>query len=206
MAKKTSVKISGVGEAKNNALKFINQQTKDKQFLNEIAKEAVTQIQKRTQAGLEDYKQKPLTESTIISREILAEANTPGNFFKKNRSNLTMTGQLLESIIYAVQFTTSEITIKLNPFRRKNVLPQSIGALAGSKPKKKQGQYYALYETMKKEKNPNKTNPQIQKDLKDKGREFLFLSSKVNQLLESKIAQQLRRKLALYNKVFRKLK
>jgi hypothetical protein len=50
-----------------------------------------------------------------------------------------------------------------------------------------------------------KTNNQIKDDLEAQDRRFLFISDKLKILLESKIAQNIRKKLSLYNRINRKL-
>jgi len=204
---KNKVTITGIGKARDNALKFLGNTFKDYSFLSDFGKEAASQIVKRTQDGREEYKQKPLTESTIISREILSVDNSFGPFGSAKKSNLTMSGQLLRSISSKVETSTSTVTVFIqNGTRYKYIIPNSITALAYSKRNKElRNKYFAIWNTMKQQGSSKSTNSDIKKSLEEKGRKFFFISNKLQALLESKIAAQLRKKLALYNKVVRKL-
>jgi hypothetical protein len=198
MANKTTVKITGTEQAKKSALAFINNFKKSEQFLNDLGAEAVRQIQARTRAasgslktvdgltvsvGIDvEYVQPELTKYTKEQRERLIRA---GNSFdpkivKKNRSNLSLSGQLLNAIFHVISTASGEITIKLNEFRRP---------------------YKGI---RKSELELKQDNKEIKKDLESRGFKFFFISQKLTILLENKIAQELRRKLSLYNKLLRK--
>jgi hypothetical protein len=184
MAKKATVKISGITEAKNSALKFLNETAKDKSFLDSIGQLTADQIRNRTRAGLDEYKQDDITTYTKDRRAALIKS---GNAFdskivKPNKSNLSMSGQLLDAIKFRVNNSISEVTIFLSQKRE-------------------------AYKGRFKDKLENKKNNiEIKNDLEDQGRKFFFISDKLTALLESKIASELRRKLALYNKIKRSLK
>jgi hypothetical protein len=93
-----------------------------------------------------------------------------------------MSGQLLDAIKFRVNNSISEVTIFLSQKRE-------------------------AYKGRFKDKLENKKNNiEIKNDLEDQGRKFFFISDKLTALLESKIASELRRKLALYNKIKRSLK
>ena len=185
MANKTVVKITGTDKAKKNAVDFINQFKKSDDFLNVIGAEAVRQIQARTRsAGKVDpeYTQPELTKYTKEQREKLIRA---GNSFdskivRQNRSNLSMSGQLLNSIFYAISAASGEITLKINEFRK------------------------AYKGIRKAELELKQNNKEIKNDLESRGFKFFFISKKLAALLENKIAQELRRKLSIYNKLLRK--
>ncbi len=186
MAKKTSVKITGIGAARDNALKFINNTTKDSQFLKEIGQEAVIQIAAATRSGGRTdpaYVQPTLKDSSVERRKTLIKQGNSFNsrIVSPKRSNLSMSGQLLDSMISKVNSAIGQIIISINKQRKPY--------------KGKSGQDLE-----------NKDNLEIKNDLEKRGFRFFFLSDKINLLLENKIAQQLRRKLSLYNKITRKLK
>ena len=98
MAKKATVKITGLKQAKDNAL---NESKKDSKILETEGQFAADQIRNRTRARLEEYKQDPITKGTIKRRESLIRS---GNFLderltRPKQSNLTLSGQLLKAIL-----------------------------------------------------------------------------------------------------------
>jgi hypothetical protein len=207
VAKKTSVSIKGVGQAQASALKFLDNIKKDKLVLDKIGEELSFQIKSRTAAKLDEYKQKPLAESTIVSREILTISNNLDQLTKPKTSNLTLSGQLLSSIKNRTVAASSEIIIFLMAGRTKLRKPtiEQIKQIAKTKSKKKQSIYYAIGTLIANSKDENKTNVQIKNDLEDQGRKFLFMSAKLQTLLENKITTQIRKQLTLYNNIKRKL-
>jgi hypothetical protein len=186
MAKKTTVKITGISQARDNALKFINSTTKDREFLDFVGQTAADQIRSAVRAGGRTdpaYFQPPLEDSTVDRRKTLIKQ---GNSFDQkivnpNRSNLSMSGQLLDSIYFRINESISTVVLLIkkqrNPYKGKSGQPLE-----------------------------NKDNVEIKDDLEKRGFKFFFISEKLNTLLENKITQQLRRKLSLYNKIVRKLK
>lgn len=186
MAKKTVIKISGIKEARDSALAFINKQTKDREFLDLVGQTATDQLRNAVRAGGRTdpaYFQPPLEDSTVERRKTLIKQ---GNSFDPKivtpkRSNLSMSGQLLDSIYYRINESISTVVLLIkkprNPYRGKSGQPLE-----------------------------NKDNVEIKNDLEKRGFKFFFISEKLNTLLENVITQQLRRKLSLYNKINRKLK
>lgn len=186
MAKKTVVKITGVNQARTNALEFINKQSKDPDFLKGLGEEAAFQIASAVRSkGRTDpaYFQPPLEDSTIERRKTLIKQGNSFNakIVTPKGSNLSMSGQLLDAIKSRVNYSISTIVLFLKPQR--------------SPYKGKSGQPLE-----------SKTNNEIKKELESKGFRFFFLSDKISILLENLITKQLRRKLALYNRINRKLK
>lgn len=177
------VKIRGIPEARNNLLNAINKAVKDKAFLEDIGQQTTEQIKNRTRARLEEYKQPEITDFTKKTRERLIRA---GNAFdqaivKKNRSNLSMSGQLLESIYYRVNQAQGFVSILIRSPRQ-------------------------AYKGIRKPQLENKkNNNEIKDDLEARGRKFFFVSEKLKLNLESRIAKALRRSLSLFNKINRKL-
>lgn len=183
MAKKATVKIRGVGEAKENLLKLVSNAIKDQTILKEVGSLAVQQIKSSTRARLEEYKQPELTPSTVDRRKSLIES---GNAFDSKivsprRSNLSMSGQLLSSLTYRINQTLGEVTLFLTPLRR---------AYKG-----RQGQNLENI----------KDNNQVNADLESQGRRFLFISARVENRLQAKIVEKLRKAIQIYNKIKRKL-
>lgn len=186
MAKKTTVKITGIQEARDNALAFINKEIKDREFLDFVGQTASDQIRNAVRSGGKGdpaYFQPPLSDSTIERRKTLIKQ---GNSFdpkivNPKRSNLSLSGQLLDSITFRINQSINTVVLLI----KKPRTPY----------KGKTGQ--AL---------ENKDNVEIKNDLEKRSFKFFFISEKLNTLLENIITQQLRRKLSLYNKITRKLK
>ncbi len=183
MAKKTSVSITGFKQARESLEKFVRRQFQEPNVLEPIAVLASDQIKKRTRGRQEEYAQDEISKATKKRRKSLIKS---GNAFnarvsKPNQSNLSLSGQLLESIRSKLQTAQSTIVLYLfNPRKPyKGVKGQDL--------------------------ENKKTNTQIKSDLDALDRRFLFISDKLKIQLENKLAQILRTKLSLYNKILRKL-
>lgn len=216
MAKKATVKITGIAQARDNALKFLNTTKKDSKILETEGKFTADQIRDRTEGRQEEYKQKDLANVTIEARKIYAGFYDTSPLAIPKRSNLTLTGQLLGAIKHKVNSAASEIIIYLSDNRRNRKIPDSII----------QEMYDGIIDkdrnaTNSKRKNPkvkdkltaifllknqkDKTNNEIRKDLEDKGRRFMFLSDRLKATLEARLVKELKRRLAIYDKIKRKL-
>ncbi len=211
MAKKTQVKITGTKSAQASALKFLNDSKKDKTLLSEVAETYVDQIQKRTRSRLDEYKQPELKESTKLSRELYEAA---GNSLyapaqaTPSKSNLTFTGQLLNSFRYKIDQASAVISLFLIDTRYRLIPPtqSQTASLAATKPKAKRGRYFALAEHIRNNPEKQKTNNEIKDDLESIGFRFFFRSKKIDDIVNSIIVKNLRKQLQLYNKVRRRLK
>lgn len=181
---KNKVVIRGIPEARDSLLKAINSAVKEKSFLDSLGKETANQIRNRTRGRLEEYKQDDLTAYTKETRERLIRAGNAFNpaIVKKNRSNLSMSGQLLGAINYRINQAQGSWTIFIESARQ-------------------------AYRGIRKQQLENKkNNNEIKDDLETAGRKFFFVSDKLKLNLESKIAASLRKSIQIYNKVKRKLK
>lgn len=232
MAKKTPVVITGLKAVRDRQLEFINKQTKDPEFLEDLAKTAADLIRAGVQTGKEEYKQKPLSPVTVEARKLLAGNNGTGPFFDPKVSNLTMTGQLLRSISSKINKVTSEIVVYIKDERsygllpiskdQKNQLYNTIIDKDHNATNRKRRESYSDIATGKTHtfageaqlagifvaagKQEKKTNSEIVKDLKARGREFFFFSEKLKINLSNRITMQMRRKLSAYNKIVRRIK
>ena len=184
MAKKTVIKFTGIKAARDNALEFLNKSTKDSKFLNSVAEITVDQIRKAVRAaGRTDpaYFQPPLSDGTIKRRETLIRQGNAYNttVVIPKRSNLSMSGQLLDSISYRINQSLSEITLFLTrprtAYKGKNGQPLE-----------------------------NKDNVEIKRDLEKRGYKFFFVSDKINTLVVNQISKSLSRLLKLYDQTQRK--
>lgn len=206
MAKKNlaTVRITGLPLVRQDLLKFVQSQTKDEAVLNELGTTVVNQIRKRTQAGLEDYKQRELTDTTKEIRKIVGKGTKTGDFFKPERSNLTFTGQLLNALSFKLEAAKATINFflkegrapanPLNKFAAEQLRSGIKDASSDSDLKRAAINIASL-------KPKEKTNKEIRKDLELRGRTFMFISPSLMSQLQSKIAQTLRKRLSLYKKI-----
>ena len=93
----------------------------------------------------------------------------PGSFFSPARSNLTLTGQLLDALIFTIDRQRSSFTVTVNDKVRKRA------------PNEKDGE--------------SKTNLDVARKVASDGRPFIGIDDKGEEILKRKIIQSLRRKL-----------
>jgi len=206
MAKKNfaTVRITGLTLVRQDLLKFVQSQTKDETILNELGNTVVTQIVKRTQAGLEEYKQRPLTETTKEIRRLVGKGTKTGDFFKPERSNLTFTGQLLNALSFRLESAKATINLFLKEGRapanplNKFAAEQLRSGIKGSDSSADMKRAAINIASLKPK---EKTNKEIRKDLEERGRIFMIISKSLKSQLQSKIAQSLRKRLSLYRKI-----
>lgn len=206
MAKKNfaTVRITGLPLVRQDLLKFVKQQTKDETVLNELGNTIVTQIVKRTQAGLEEYKQRPLTETTKEVRRLVGKGTKTGDFFKPDRSNLTMTGQLLAALSFKLEAAKSTISLFLKENRAPANPLNKFAAeqlRSGIKDNSTDADLKRAAINIASIRPKEKTNKEIRKDLEERGRIFMIISKSLMSQLQSKIAQSLRKRLSLYRKI-----
>lgn len=204
MAKKNIVKFSGVKQTGENILKFINAQLKDDRMLAEVGKITVDQIKNRTRGRQEEYKQDPLKPLTVAQRSVYIQNYGSNDLASPKQSNLTLSGQLLDSLRHKVQQGLAVIYLydprKLPSKKTRSELIKGT-KFDGSKQNKKLLGIAASYLAKPKE---SKTNTQVKNDLEKIKRKFFFVSEKLNTLLTNKISQMLRRKLSTYRRFIRK--
>jgi hypothetical protein len=181
MSKKNSVTIKGVDTLSANFKKFLRAMEKDKDIMTDVALLTREQIVKRTRARLEEYKQPELSPATVKRRKRLIEVGNGSLFSKPSRSNLTLSSQLLDAIIFRLNVTSGAITFFLKDFR-------------------------VPYIGVRGEPLENKTNTEIQAELEKNGRKFLFISKNLEARLQTRIIQSFRRKLSNYKKLIKTFK
>lgn len=179
--KKINAQIKGIDSVTANLKRFLTEAIKDEQTLQAVAKEVVDQVQKRTRARLEEYKQPKIQKTTVERRKTLIRQGNSSEFAEASRSNLTLSGQLLNSIRFATEKAKSLIRFSLSDFRRPY--------------KGKRGQDLE-----------NKTNTEIKEELESRGFKFLFISDKLRARLQSKLKAEIRRQLQNYRKLRRSLR
>lgn len=213
------VSITGLDAVKASMTKFLTTALNDKILLTDVAELTKDQIVKRTQGRQEEYKQKNLKPVTIEARKILMDINGHSGFAKPTISNLTLTGQLLESVSYKILQASAKIVFYLKDYRydllplsqaekkvRYNqIIDQDHNATNKSrKDSKDKARINALFIAAKKPKH--KTNTEIKKDLEQRGFRFFFLSENLQALLKNRIKQEFRRKLSNYKKLSKLLR
>lgn len=215
----TKVEITGIESAEKRMRTFLNAAINDKELLTEIAQVGRDEIAKRTEARQEEYKQKDLKPLTIEARRILLDINGSTGFARAERSNLTLTGQLLNSISFKINQTKSQITYYLKDYRSKlqpltkaertqryhQILDKDHNATnANRKDPKDKYRLSALFLTSKPQKE--KTNTEIKRELEQRGFRFFFLSESLQAQLQNRIKQAFRRKLSNFKKLSKLLK
>jgi hypothetical protein len=178
---KTKAEIKGLDVVSRDIKTFVRNIIKDKELLNQIGELASKQISLQTRAKQKDYKQPDLQKSTVERRETLIKQGNTSQFTKPKQSNLTLSGQLLDSITHKINQSSGFITLFFKEGRRPY--------------KGKSGQNLE-----------NKTNKEIVQDLDQRGFKFFFISVRLKAQLESKIKSYLRQKLSNFKKLKRSLK
>jgi hypothetical protein len=106
----------------------INRVIQNPQLINELGKIAVDTLKFTARKGISPEtgeRFKPLSKSWKNEREKIAEASPTHPAYSKTRSNLTLTGQLLDAIKFTYSVTTRSIFIRLfmdgthQPYRKK---------------------------------------------------------------------------------------
>lgn len=178
---KVKAKITGVDDVSEKLRRFLRLAIKEEQTLKVIAYDLVDQVVKRTQAKQEEYKQPKLKESTVKRRKTLIKQGNSSAFTDSSRSNLTLSGQLLASLRFAIETSQSLIKVSLSDYRRPY--------------KGKSGQDLE-----------KSTNSEVKAELESRGFNFLFMSKKLSARLESKLKAEIRRQLQNFRKIKSSLK
>ena len=144
------VKLKGLGGIEKNIEKTFGKVRTSRAMRDDIGQFLVERVkaEARRAKPLNDTRSFPnLKESTKEIRKALAKTNQTHPTYKANRSNLTLTGQLIDAIIYKLK-SGAVISLEIDnnlrrPYVRKNKKPE-----------------------------PAKTNKQIDKELRERGFEL----------------------------------
>lgn len=158
---------------------FIDKVQKQDAWKNEAADLAIKNIKLETRKGKyikDGSAQKPLSSAWIDKKRELAKNNAKGVSFSAAKSNLTVTGQLLESL----KRTDDRKRVILTPTgkRRGYINKNNRRAKASSTP----------------------TNKELAGYLKDQGRSFLGYSDKLKKAVTKVFKEAVRRNLKDLNK------
>ncbi len=125
------VNIKGIPQLSEALKKFINESLAKEEVLQRVGLIGRDAIIAKTRTGKSlptNGKQKALAPSTVKSRERLAKTNAVQETFSAKRSNLTLTGQLLESIKVLANTSKAEVVLvpkgARKPYVNKNGKPQ----------------------------------------------------------------------------------
>lgn len=111
-----TVKVKGIAGVRKSVEKLFDEIRKDPQTLVEISEITIDQIVGFTQSGksVSTNSNFPhLAESTIENRKRVAKLNQPDPLYSPNKSNLTLTGQLMKSIKATI--FPSKGTVEVSP-------------------------------------------------------------------------------------------
>lgn len=145
--------------------------------LNEIGKKARDLIVNSVRSGKNPKLDKPLKELTseawIKERESIALSNDRSDVYSKRRSNLSLTGEFLESIIYEAKPSDQKISIRPEGIHEPYASPGSSSRPMGSPVE----------------------NSTILKGQKNQGRDILGLSERLNKQIITLMRRLYRKKI-----------
>jgi hypothetical protein len=170
-----SVKVSMKGLV--NKIKQLEDVLDSNQLKNQMGIIAVKNIKAETRLGNDlknETKQASLAPSTIENRKYLEKFNSTGRNYQTNRSNLTLSGQLIESLKF--EPVKGGISVFIPNETR---MPYTYGNGGKSKPL---------------------TNSQLATYLKEMGREFLGLNDRIKKLLSTEVKRFIRGSIRRVNK------
>jgi hypothetical protein len=142
-------------------------------LLNEIGKTAVRRIKGGTRSPkdrMSNQKIPELKDTTIEHRRYLQRFNRTHSTFSPRRSNLTITGQLIDAVTYSKKSNQVEIFVK-DSARKK----YKTGGDGGT--------------------HRPPTNQELSQFLSKKGFKFMRIGKSAREQIENKINRELRRKL-----------
>lgn len=177
---KARARIKNLRSVFNAIEKVFNDTVQEDKMLNDIGKEIVKRVKTQTQIGNDlknEDKQPSLSDGYINYRSRLRQGkveNTsvkPSKLMQPERSQLTLTGQLLESLKYEIDKRKATITMEPTGTR---------------KPTKR--------------KNDITTNKELTLDLAKRGREYLGLDKTGVENIRQKVLRVLRRNIRKFNK------
>ena len=185
---KTKVNIKNVIR---NIEAVFEKSVKSEKLLNEIKDNSVLRIQAETRKGkdlTQDGKPQPdLSEATLRIREQIAKGNITlsypedSQFFKKGKSNLTLTGQMLDSIRGKVDAAKGLITI----------------FVGGNRSRVRYFWSRTGVELKHLSKDSIGDNSSLAKDLAKRGRTFLGLDTTGVKLIRKRVLDEIRKQIRL---------
>lgn len=180
---KTSAKITGLKNIEKSTLFALRQGVSSKEVLDDIGDYTTKNLVGYARLGKtsDGSSFSPLSKSWIKRKASLADVNNTDEFYKKNKSNLTFTGQLLRSISYRIY----QGTLTLGIYFKGNRNP-----------------YKGL---VKSELDGPATNTELAEQI-EKTRPFMFISEKMNKVLVNRVIRSLKRSLNNYKRISKLLR
>ena len=180
---KTKAKITGLKNIEKSTLLALRQGVGSKEVLNDVGQYVTTNLIGNARQGKtnEGTSFDPISKSWIKRKAALADVNNTDEFYKKNKSNLTFTGQLLRSISYRIY----QGTLTLGIYFKGNRKP---------------------YKGIRKaELDGPATNAELAEQI-EKTRPFMFISEKMNKVLVNRVIRGLKRSLKNYKRISKLLR
>lgn len=206
---KTQVKIRGVKEMSARLMKVIEDSRRDEVILKSVGEKAVAYIQANTKARREEYRVEDVSKGWARSRAKLAGSNRTDETYLGSTSAVRSSrksGKSDDSGYWHGRFSSSAKQTANNIFTGEwlssltaTIKSASVELFFGgmhSRYKDENGKAIGL----------QKTNDQIHREMKAKGRDVLFLSEKLRDILETEIVRNVRRRIKLYQTATKRLK
>jgi len=143
----------------------------DKKFLKKVGNVVVKDI--KAQARLGELKLPALANSTRRSRDYLAQFNTTSRFYAVDKSNVTFTGQLIDSI--KSKIVDGKIVISPTGSREPYITASGVFKVGPD-------------------------NKEVGSFLKKKGFEFLVVTKETKDKVSTQVLRQIRRAIRAFNK------
>lgn len=183
MAKNAVVKITGVKKVGDNLKKIVAAAVSDREHLESLAVVVQKSIVGNARSGKDPdgNKFKPLSDSWIERKSKLSKVNNTSEFYRKRKSNITFTGQLLDSFKYKVVQATLTINFFFDGFRKpyKGLRKEALETPA--------------------------TNKQLASEI-EQVRPFVFVGDKTRDILVNLIRRKIRQQLTNFRKLNRLLR
>ena len=180
---KTKVTITGVKEIKERLLKVARAGIESDETLKEVGNIVQKSIVGAARSGKdpEGNKFTPLSKSWIERKQKLSSVNTTSSFYSKSRSNITFTGQLLDSFKFVINKSQLSLRFFFDGVRKP---------------------YRGL---RKAELDGIETNKELAARIEET-RPFVILSKKAEQMIIILVKRKIRQQLSNFKKLSRILK
>lgn len=182
MAFMATVKINGLKNVKSSVEKLFEQIRTDKGLLDDVGANLVIQTQDFNRSGKSPSgtRHEPISDEWIERKEALKQKNNPAPYYRRGASNLTFTGQLLQSIKFKINQSAGSVYLYMSGTRKpyKNL----DGTLVENTPTNDELRGYLEERGWKifgiNKQIQNTTNRIVRKFITDKIKKSIFRSSK----------------------------
>lgn len=176
MAKAFRAQIKGIKNLEETTKKIVRAGIEDKETMQQAGQIIQRSIvgSARTGKNPDGESFKPLSKAWIKRKARLSEVNTTSEFYKKSRSNLSFTGQLLDSFSFSINKNILSFFFKGNRKPYKGIFKAQLEGPA--------------------------TNAELAESI-EKERPFVFLGDKPGKQVTIMIIRQIKRKLRDFKRV-----